>query len=220
MKKTLPLLLLLIIVILVISAGVLYFGRLRTLTTEEAPRPPEKYQEPGEVIITYSVSAPNQKEILRTVGLNGISVEDLSYDEIEIKGEKKTLLNLTVSFKYIGKDRTLTIPIIDSIYFRGLTSQESESLDSESIDQLDFGKGTLINFGLAFLPKENVVQKEEVIKFCESLSHKGCLVYIELGFGDKQVDFEEYLRKVLEGQDGPKIDYTLAFPNIITLLPN
>lgn len=208
------------VVILLISAGILYFGRLRTLTTEEAQRPPEKTQAPGELIITYSKPSPNQKDLLRSVVLNGITVEDLIYDEIEIKGEKKSLLNLTVSFNYIGKDRTLTIPIIDSIYFRELVEEGSQDLNTVSVDYLNLAEGMIINLGLAFVPRESSAQKEDIIEFCETLSHKGCLLYVKQGFGDKPVDFGEYFEEVLGGQDSSRIDYTKVFPNIMYLLPN
>lgn len=205
--------LLLVIVILLISAGVLYFGRLRTLTTKEAPRPPEKFQEPGELIITYSKPLPN--EFLRTVILNTLTVDNVSVGEIEVGGEKKSLLNLTVSFNHEGIDRKLKIPIVDKIVLKDIGTRDFEDRREIDVTALRLEKGAMINLGFSYIPDESDVDKGELIQFCEKASYRLCLKYIDIGFGDKAVNFDTYLAEILESHDTSLMDYTIAFPNTI-----
>lgn len=193
-----------------LSAGLL-FRRYRLL--QEQPKQPQtQVQSPAvqnfvSPLLTYSIPNPQEKEYYRAVVLNNLTLEDFSLDEVELKGEKKPVLNLVVTFNYKGKDRRLTVPVVDSIRF---------GEGDKSVNELNLNKGDNINLALLYLPKENRIEKSELVGFCESYFPL-CSMYIELGFGDTKVDFGSYLESALGNQETARLDYKVAFPSALFL---
>jgi len=192
--------------LLVSSFVILYFGRLRPLKNKEVEYASD------EMITTYS-NPGRTKEILRSVVLNKLTVEDSSFDVIELGGERKPLLNLTVSFDYQGVNRKLTIPVVENILLKKLAFNDFDEGELISVASLNLKKGTLVNVAFSYIPEES-----ELIKFCEARSYQLCLMYIELEFGDELVDFSTYLDRTLNNQNAPRLNYTIAFPNTVFLL--
>ena len=201
------------------ASGLLY-RRYRTLLTQKPAKTPPPAQNFGSAIITYSSANPNQKEYLRTVVINKLTVEDFSLDVVEVKGEKKPLLNLVVSFNYQGKDRKLIIPIVDDILLRKVGPVDFEEGEVKSVESLNLKKGALVNVAFSYIPKEKSVKKKELSEFCGRTDYRACLMYIEFGFGDNPVDFDAYLQNVLGKQDTAQLDYKVSFPNTIFVLAN
>ena len=202
--------------LLVLSFFVFYQARLRYLVNPGLGVPIEKPAASGEIIITYS-DPGRSKETLRAVVLSRLVVEDFELDVVEVGGEKKPLLNLNVSFKYNGKDRYLTIPIVDNISFRRWIDKGFKNEGEKSTASLNLEKGNTVNVALFYIPKDVSSDKEVVNKFCRETQYRLCLMYIDLGFGDKPIDFGTYLESVLLVQETAALDYKIAFPDSIFL---
>ena len=201
------------------TSGLLY-RRYKVLVTQKPSEPRPPTQNFGSVVLTFSNPPLNQKEYLRTVVLNKLTVEDLSLETVGAKGEKKPLLNLIVSFNYQGKDRRLIIPIVDDILLREPGPEKFEEGEVKSVASLNLEKGRLINVAFSYIPKENSVKKKELSEFCERTDYKACLMYIELGFGDESIELNSYLESIFKDSDEAFVNYTLVFPNTIFVLAN
>lgn len=203
--------------VFIASIFIFYFGRPRSPKTEEVEHPLRNPRPPDEVSITYS-NPGRSKEILRSVVLNKLVVDDFSLGVVEVGGGRRPVLNLGASFNYQGRERKLTIPIVDTISFRKVGLQGFEEEGDISVASLNLEKGEIINVAFSYIPKENFTEKEEVVDFCKARAYKQCLMYIELGFGNIPIDFGEYLSQILDNTQ--RIDYKVAFPNFISLLEN
>lgn len=194
------------------TSGLLY-RRYRTLLTQKPAKTPPPAQNFGSVVITSAVPSSNQK--IYSVVVNGLIVEDLSLETVEVKGEKRPLLNLVVSFDYQGASRKLTIPVVENILLIRLGINGFGEGEVKSVESLNLKKGALVNVGFRYIPKEGTVKKRELAKYCSQIDYQLCLRYIELGFGDESIDFNVYLEKILRDQKTAKIDYKFVFPNTV-----
>jgi len=203
-------------------SGLLYrrYNLLLRQLRQQSTEPPPQVQNFGSAVLTFSNSPSSQKEYLRTVVLNKLTVEDFSLDVVEVKGEKKPFINLSVSFNYQGKDRRVVIPIVDDILLRKPGPEQFEEGEVTSVASLNLEKGRLINVAFSYLPIETTVKKQELVVFCERTDYKECLMYIELGFGGESIEFNSYLESIFKDSDEASVDYTLVFPNTIYVLAN
>lgn len=201
------------------TSGLLY-RRYKVLVTQKPSEPRPPTQNFGSAVLTFSNPPPDRKEFLRSVVLNKLTVEDFNLDVIEVDGEKKPVLDLTISFDYQGKTRQLVIPIVDNILFSESGSQGFEKGEFVSVVSLNLEKGRMINVGFSYLPKESTTKRKGLVKYCGQADYQLCLKYIELGFGDNPVDFNAYLQSALGKQDTAQLDYKVSFPNTIFVLAN
>ena len=204
-------------VVVGLASGILYF-RYRTLITKLPPSelaPRDSISD--SLLITHSKANPNQKEYLRTSLLNKLKIEDFNFEEIEVGGESKTVLNLEVSFIYQGRDRKLTITFVDSVLVRKLSPQGIEDEGVISVANLNLAKQQGVNVGLSYIPAGISTTKEELKAYCSEKSNEICLNYLDLGFGEKPIDFNKYLDEILMNEDAI-IDYKVTIPSSLYLL--
>lgn len=176
--------------------------------------------ETDSLLITDSKPNPNQKEYLHSSILNRLTVEKWESEELVIDGEKKLVLNLVVSFKYEGENKTLTIPFIESVLFRKLGPLGLEDIGITSVDTIRIEKGSIIDVSLSYIPLEDPVSKDELINYCNERNNEICLNYLGLGFGDEPIDFNAYLQEILTGIENQVIDYKVFIPSSLFLIEN
>ena len=205
-----------------LSAGVLYRrfrifegrGEQQGESTGQVENPP--VQTFGSLLLTYSSPPLGGEMHIPAVVMNKLTIEDYKLDVVEVKGKENPVLNLSVSFDYQGGTRKLTIPVVEKILARRSGAQGKEELGTLSVVDINLEKGKPVNLALAYISKENVIKKNELIQFCEDAQYESCLIAISLGFGDEPIDFESYLQSILENRETAKTDYKFVFPSAIT----
>lgn len=216
MSKSLPIIILGTFFLLALVVGILYF-KLFSKPRGGVGEAPKTAQEPGEIIL--SGSDPNPEEVLRTSIINLVTVDEVTVEEVDLAGETRLRFNLTLAFNYQGSSYRLSVPVIGSIGMYESEKGESRDMGVLAVSSLALEKGDVVNLAFSYISEEAQSSKEEVVVFCEILNNDVCLKYIELGFGDKPINFDTYLSETL-GQESSVWDYTVAFPNTIFVLNN
>ena len=166
-----------------VSVGFLYrrFKFLSESQSKSQPSTPNQApsaQDSGATVLTFSNPSSEQKELLRSVVLNKLTIKDFTLDAIELGEKSRSVLNLLVSFEYLGELKELTIPIVDSISSNKRGPQGFEEGEDVSVTNLTLEKGGIVNVGFSYIPKETTIAKDELVEFCQKTDYQLCFMYI------------------------------------------
>lgn len=193
------------------------FTLKRKSTTIERPSPLPSPAEPLEdLVISYSYIDQSNPSPARLAGLNRVKVENWVIKDMEIGSESNSVGTLDVSFRYQGRKRLLSIPILDEINIYKNENGESYDAGILSVFDIELQKGDEINASVVFVPQTLLNGTKQLELYCLAGYNRTCAKYIPLGFGSLPIDFKQYLAEIYKNSDSAVLDLRKAVPSYLS----